>query len=355
MSHVTRMNECWVSMALSLGDPWTARTHSYVWHDSLLCVAGLIPKCDTTHSSSFRDSCGTISRDLRLVEKQRNISIHHAWIWYTNRIVYTWMYGWHELREILMSHWPSVCQSSDLRRATKKKKHIHLLNVCIHTDIYAWHELREILMSHWSSICQSSDVRRVTKKMKHFYMPNACIHTETYVWHELREIMMTHWPSVCWLCRWMCHVTRRNESYTDERVTSHICVLSRHVFVSCESFTVHTHADVCHMHISTSHVRHDSLICAYGIWRIWYVHMAYDAIRAHTCRCVSYAHINESCLTCELVCNRANRWSRQTATNNTRINLQRHTREWAQNRAKRCTRATGKNKVWHSCGPHVCI
>jgi len=134
-------------------------------------------------------------------------------------------------------------------------------------------------------------------------MPNACIHTDTYVWHELQEIMMTHWPSVCWLFRWMCHVTRRNESYTDERVTSHICVLSRHVFVSCESFTVHTHADECHMHISTSHVRHDSLTCAYGIWGIWYVHMAYEAFDmciwhmtryVHTHADVCHTHISTS-------------------------------------------------------------
>jgi len=62
-------------------------THSYVWHDSFLCVTWLIPMCDMTHSYVWHDSLICVSWLINMWD------MTHSYVWHDS---FATSYVWHD-------------------------------------------------------------------------------------------------------------------------------------------------------------------------------------------------------------------------------------------------------------------
>jgi len=74
-------------------------THSYVWHDSFICVTWLIHMCDMTHSYVWHDSCNALSASntiaiwfLRVTWLFHMCWWTHSYVWHDSLIwlIYMW-------------------------------------------------------------------------------------------------------------------------------------------------------------------------------------------------------------------------------------------------------------------------
>jgi len=110
-------------------------THSYVWHDSFICVTWLIHMCDMTHSSVWHDSFICVTW-LHLLLSRRTwpatwlihmCDITHAYVWHHSFICVTWL-----IRMCGMTHlyvWQNACICVTW-----------LIHMCDMTHSNAWHD-----------------------------------------------------------------------------------------------------------------------------------------------------------------------------------------------------------------------
>jgi len=138
-------------------------THSYVWHDSFICVTWLIHMCDMTHSYVSHDSFIRVTCLIHMCDMTYTSSICETWLISENliiivngaiRVIYKLIYMWHEPRP------------THMRKRKRFRAHP-----------YAWYDaysVNEWVMSHvWMS--------HVT------HMNESC-----HVWYDAYSVARTH-------------------------------------------------------------------------------------------------------------------------------------------------------------------
>jgi len=66
-------------------------THTYVWHDSFICVTWNIHMCDMTHSSVWHDSFVQVTQVTWLICM---CDMTHSYVWHDSFIYVTWLISW---------------------------------------------------------------------------------------------------------------------------------------------------------------------------------------------------------------------------------------------------------------------
>ena len=143
-------------------------THSYVWHDSSICVTWLTHMCDMTHPYVWHDSLIDVTRLIHMYD------MTHSYVWHDSSICVTW-----------------------------------LIHMCDMTHLYVWHDwsicanvfVRHVCgfgMFHWSLLYVMQDSFVSSKR--------ACDMTHSYVWHDSSNFRK-------WTPQWMALL--RKETWDD--------------------------------------------------------------------------------------------------------------------------------------------
>jgi len=169
-------------------------THSYVWHDSFICVTGLIHMCDMTHSYVWHDSFICVTCLIYM----RNMP---------------WSYVWHVsfICVACRSHTRDTPQTTCVSLWVWWADATWLIHVCDTTHSYVWHD---------SFICVTWPIH--TRDMTH-----------SYTWHD-SFIYLT------WLIhtRDMAHSYMWHNSFIYVTWLIHICDMTRYspLHLECYSF-----------------------------------------------------------------------------------------------------------------------
>jgi len=240
-------------------------THSYVWHDSFICVTWLIHMCDMTHSHVWHDSFIYVTWLIHMCDMTHSHVWHDSFIYDTYTCVhrvcaheFVSMCTW--VREYVhMSSW--VC-------AHENPRDPNYFHVCDTIHSYVWHD-SFICVTWLNHICD----------MTHSYVT----HTRTWThsmctcgtWEpESSDIFLYVWHDsficVTWLIFhvWPIHMRDMTHSYMT-RTRTRTCTVCVHVartqefrtIFICVTWFIHmcdtTHSFVWHDY---SHMCHDSCI-----------------------------------------------------------------------------------------------
>jgi len=97
-------------------------THSYVWHDSFICVTWLIHMCDMTHSYVWHDSF------ICVVSLTYMCDMTHSYVWRDPFICVTWPIHMCGITHLYVWHDSFICVT-------------RLFHRCDMTHSYVWHDL----------------------------------------------------------------------------------------------------------------------------------------------------------------------------------------------------------------------
>jgi len=177
-------------------------THSYVWHDSFICVTWLIYTCGMTHS----------------------------YVWHDSFICVAWLIHMCGMTHLYVCHDSSICVP-------------WLIHMCGMTHSYVWHD-SFIHVTWLLYMCATSHVTRTNPP-------------RTYIWVTSHTCMrrMTSYASVVSHIS-TSHVTRTNPPRTSIWVTSHTCMRWLSWYGSVVSHTTHSYAITWLIH-RKSFVRHN--------------------------------------------------------------------------------------------------
>jgi len=268
-------------------------THSYMWHDSFICVAWLIHICDMTHSFEWHDSfiCMTFVVFVYIFV--------HIYVWVMSHLLtihVTHMnescqtYGW-VMSHIWMSHVKHMdesCHTYEWVMSNIWMSHVTLMNQSCHTHGWVMSHILTIHVTNMNQSCHTygwvMSLIRVSHVPTHFatqgqtnvwnisftrvtWLIHTCDMTYSHVWHD-------SFTRVTWLIHmcdsWIC-VKRHIHSYVWHdsfiRVTWLIHMRDMtHSYVWNDSFIRVTW--LIHMRDMThSYVSHDSFLCV-----TWLIH-----------------------------------------------------------------------------------
>ena len=96
-------------------------THSYVWHDSFVCVTWLIYTCGVTHSYVWHNSFTRVTWLIHVC------NMTHSHVWHGSFICMTWLIH--------------LCDMTHSRVWHDSFTHVTwLIHMCDMTDSYVWHD-----------------------------------------------------------------------------------------------------------------------------------------------------------------------------------------------------------------------
>jgi len=78
-------------------------THSYVWHDSFICVTWLIHMCDMTHSYVWHDSFICVTWSIHMCD------MTHSYVWHDPFICVTWSIHMCDMTHSYVWHGSFIC------------------------------------------------------------------------------------------------------------------------------------------------------------------------------------------------------------------------------------------------------
>jgi len=136
-------------------------THSYVWHDSFICVTGLTRTCELTHSFVWRDSLICVTWLIHMCDMThsyvwhdsficvrgltRTCELTHWFVWRDSLICVTWLIHMCDMTQAARLLWKSVTRAG-IYMFTRKRlldiwnvTHLHVY-MCDLTYSYVWHD-----------------------------------------------------------------------------------------------------------------------------------------------------------------------------------------------------------------------
>jgi len=114
MSRITRSNE----KVTHMNEHVAYMSHAYVWHESFICMKGLIPKCDRTHPYVWHESCICVSWPIHMYD------MTHSYVWQDSFVCATWL-----IHDVLWAMMNVTCERM-LIYACQRHKCI-VVNTCI--------------------------------------------------------------------------------------------------------------------------------------------------------------------------------------------------------------------------------
>ena len=125
-SHDSFMSMRWSGMHMNESCPASTfihmcdMTHSYVWHDSFICVTWLIHMCGMTHSYVWQDSFICVTWLIRMCD------VTHVYVWHDSFICVTWLIHVCDMTHSYVRRGSFVCV-------------MWLIHMCDMTHSYVWH------------------------------------------------------------------------------------------------------------------------------------------------------------------------------------------------------------------------
>jgi len=111
-------------------------THSYVWHDSYICITWLIHLCGMTHSYVWHNSFICVTWLIHLCDVAwliHTCDITHSYVWHDSFICVTWLIHICDMTHSYVWHAKFICVT-------------WLIHMCDMTHLYTYHD---------SSICMT--------------------------------------------------------------------------------------------------------------------------------------------------------------------------------------------------------
>jgi len=151
-------------------------THSYVWHDSFICVTWLIHMCDMTHSYVWHDSFICVTHSyvwlIHVCQVQRAAALWtchtNQWVMFVIQVPFLYSYGtWRVPYERVMSHVNESCQSRGRDNVYEESCHVGINHVTMNDScqIRMSHVTYESVISHMNESCYTREL-----VMSHIWM-----------------------------------------------------------------------------------------------------------------------------------------------------------------------------------------
>jgi len=183
-------------------------THSYVWHDSFICVTWLIHMCDMTHSYVWHDAfiCVTWLIHMR--------GMTHSYVWHDSFICVTWLIHMCGMTHSYVWHDSFICVT-------------WLIHMCDMTHSYVWHD---------SFICvPNASCQKYIAHVWHAWfvcvsrLIHMCDMTHSYAWHD--SFICGTWLIYLYACR-MQVVTNMSHAHTYDAFDASCMMYYRHIIVT---------------------------------------------------------------------------------------------------------------------------
>jgi len=164
-------------------------THSYVTHDSFICVIGLFHMCDMTHSQMlvvFYHACWSLHEDGTCVTLCMPWLIHlydtnHLCVRHDSFINVTWLIHTCDMAHVHVWHGSSICAGDVTLRMQPKPPPGHMGDtMCNLTHLYVWHDMTFSYVWHDLFTC----VAWYDSFICDTWLIHMCNRIRLYVWHD---------------------------------------------------------------------------------------------------------------------------------------------------------------------------
>jgi len=282
-------------------------THSYVWHDSFICVMWLTHTCVTW-----------LTHTCFLVAHTTPNTRHPAFVWVMSQMLWTShvtnaVNESCHTNERVMSH---IWTSHVTRMHTRHPAFVAwLIHMCVVTHLYVWHDsflcvmwgIRMCDVAHScddSFICapRTPHVAHMAPNSLHLWLIHMCDMTHfffkmcdmphSYVWHDSFTcvtwlICMWDVTHSCVFPAWVHTAPNTRHKCMDFHIhTSHIHVW--HYTFICVTWTIHMYdtKNSCMCGMTRSYVWHDSFICV--TWLVRMCDMTHSYVWQDSFVCVTW-------------------------------------------------------------------
>jgi len=271
-------------------------THWYVWHDSLICVTWLIRMRDVTHSYVWHDSF------LRVPWLIHTCDMTHSNAWHDSFIRVTWLILTCATTHSYARHDSFICVTYSFRHSNVRDGMSHVLSrMCnmthsrvnhgilqLHvpftsasrnesrTHSYVWHDSHSFTCVTWLTLIHKCDV---THAHSHVWRDSSSHSHVKYVTHDSCSFTSVTWLMLIhmWRDSWLMLIHMWSTAFHNSIFHSHTYASSSiHTHTRHLPFT-QTHRHASHMsestpiHVPFTHIRvtHEWVSWGTGVPRWW--------------------------------------------------------------------------------------
>ena len=169
-------------------------THSYVWHDSFICVTWLIHMCDMIHAHVWHDSFICVTRLIHMCD------MTHSYVWHDSLTCVIWLIHMCDMTHSCVWHDSFICVT-------------RLIHMCDMTHSYVWKDTR------MDESCHKYD------RMIESVFSDAWMSHVTHMDKSCQSIVYIHCVcdrTCCYTARCYIHVWLNQSFHTYEWVMTHI-------------------------------------------------------------------------------------------------------------------------------------
>ena len=153
-------------------------THSYVWHDTFICVTWLIHMCDMTHSYVWHDTFICVTWLIHICD------MTHSYVWHDSFICVTWHIHMCDMTHSYVWHDAFICVT-------------WLIHMCGVAHSYAWQAVidKALVKDKDKRVQTAEQFLALLATVPLHFTPTAPIGLS--MWHDSFISVNWHDPSIC--------------------------------------------------------------------------------------------------------------------------------------------------------------